>query len=118
MVVANTISGATFTFDLRDPDHLDRLSTLLRGREISALSLRGEGCVMALPCPKKFKRHPAYGVELVLNGSDEPIGERIFAQADDVRVTLTLSYKTNFARCDLVRTGRMLYNPVMVGGNK
>lgn len=111
MVVANTRSGATFHFDLRDPDQLASLHTLLSQGTVTALSLQGEGHTTALPCPKRFKRRPEFGVELLTNGSNEPIGERIFVQADDTRVNLTLTFSSKLVRCDLVKTGRMLYNP-------
>lgn len=79
--------------------------------EVTALSLQAEGHTTALPTPKQFKRRPEFGVELLTNGTPEPIGERIFVQAESVRASLTLTFKSKLVRCDLVKTGRMLYNP-------
>jgi hypothetical protein len=113
MVIANASDGSTAAFDLTNATQLAALQALISSGLITALSLHSGGSQISLTLPKRFRRaRVAFGAELLRNGDARPIAERIYVQADDVRVTLTLSLKSRLIRCDLARTGRMLYNPV------
>lgn len=111
MVIANVSDGTTAKFDLSDAEQCRALLDLISSGRVSALSLHHDGTQHVLPMPRRFARKPLYAAEAVRNGTPEIIGERISVHAGDVRVSLTLTYKSKLVRCDLVRTGRMAYNP-------
>ncbi len=118
MVVANTTSGATHSFDLRDPSSLRDLLTLIQSKQVTALAILNDGSQQVLPMPKRFKGKPAFGAELVTNGTKEPVAERIYAHVGEVRVSLTRTYKSKLVRCDLVRMGFQRYTPMHRGAAK
>lgn len=109
MVIANARDGKTLTFDLTDDEQRARLVAMIKSDQVTGLSIHHDGALNSLPAPKRFHERPLFGVELI--SDDEPVAERIFCQADGVRVMLTRSYRSQHVRCDLVRTGRMRYNP-------
>lgn len=111
MVIANVSDGTTAKFDLSEPSQHQALLDLIASGRVSALSLHHNGSQNALPLPRRFHMKPLYGAEPVFNGGPLAVGERIYAQAGDVRVSLTATFKSKLVRCDLVRTGRMKYNP-------
>lgn len=108
MIIANVSDGTTRTFDLADGEHRKQLSDLIRADVVTGLSIHHDGSLSSLPAPKRFLQRPVFGYELLGN---EPVAERIYCQADGVRVTLTRSFNSRHVRCDLVRTGRLRYNP-------
>lgn len=108
MVIANARDGKTHTFDLTDGEQRARLAAMIRAGDVTGLSIHNDGALNSLPSPKRFHADPEFGFELI---GDQPVGERIFCQADGVRVMLTRSFTSKHVRCDLVRTGRMRYNP-------
>lgn len=110
MVIANTTEGSTLAFDLSVEAEYSSLLSLISSGRVTALAIHQNGVQHALPLPKKFRRRPQFGAERIFNGTKLPIGERIYAQAEDVRVTLTSSFKTKLVRCDLVKTGHMRYD--------
>jgi hypothetical protein len=109
VVIANSSDGKTHTFDLTDDEQRARLVAMIKSDQITGLSIHHDGALNSLPAPKRFHEQPTFGFELL--GDGDPVAERIFCQADGVRVMLTRSYKSQHVRCDLVRTGRMRYNP-------
>lgn len=111
MVIANLKDGTTQAYDLLEEDQFDQLDQLIQAGAITALSLHNSHTQHTLPLPKRFTPAPVFGVELLTNNHDKPVGERIFAQAENVRVSLTLTYTSKLVRCDLVKTGKMRYNP-------
>ena len=115
MILANVESGTTECFDLDDPDQYRNLLDLISSGQVTALSLLQNGVQHALPLPKRFSRRPIFGAETIINGTKTPIGERIYAQADNVRISLSLTYRSKLVRCNLVRTGKMKYNPPTQG---
>jgi hypothetical protein len=108
VVLANVKDGSTCTFDLTEPDDQQALADLIRDELITGLSLHSNGHTASLPAPRRFKR-PLFGFDLLSNGKAQ--AERIFAQADGVRVSLTRTLTSKHIRCDLVRTGALRYNP-------
>lgn len=108
MVLANAQDGSTSTFDLTEPADRRALADLIRTEQVTGLSLHFNGTQASLPAPRRFKR-PLFGFDLVSNGKAK--AERIFAQAEGVRVTLTRTLTSKHVRCDLVRTGVLRYNP-------
>ena len=111
MVIVNFKDGRTEHFDLRDPTQSENLQAILQTTTVSALSLHHNKVQNSLNLHKRFRPDPVFGAELLMNGSDKPVGEKIFAQAGDVRVSVTLLYESTLMRCDLIHTGRMKYNP-------
>lgn len=111
MVLANTASGLTHSFDLRDSQSLQDLLYLIRSKQVTAISITHNGVQQVLPIPKRFKDRPIFGAELVTNSDSAPIAERIYAQVGSVRVILTRTFSSKLVRTDLVRTGRQLYDP-------
>lgn len=116
MIIANVSDGTTHTFDLADGEHRKLLTELIRSDAVTGLSIHHDGSLNSLPAPKRFQQRPLFGFELL--GGDAPVAERIYCQADGVRVTLTRSFNSRHVRCDLVRTGRMRYNPGANGRTK
>ena len=110
MVIANTADGKTSHFDLSSDARYDALQALLETGQVTALSILHEGVQHTLPRPKRFRKRSVYGAEQLRNGSPAVLGERIFAQADDVRVSVTITYASMLVRTDLVRLGVMKYN--------
>jgi len=110
MVVANTTRGLTHSFDLADPPGLSALLDLVSTGQVTALSILRDGVQHTLTAPRGF-RHPAFGAEPLTNGGGSVVGERVFVQAGDVRLSLTSTFTGNVVRTDLVRTGVMRYNP-------
>ncbi len=110
MVIVNVSDGSTVRFDLSEPSQHQALTALIISGRVSALSILHNGTQHSLPLPKRFKR-PLYGAEPVSNGTPRVIGERIYIQAGDVRVSLTATFTGSVVRCDLVRTGRQRYSP-------
>ena len=109
MVVANTSRGLTQAFDLSKPADLSSLQELLASGRVTALALLRDGVQHVLPSPRGFRR-PVFGAEPVINGAGV-VGERIFVQAGDTRLTLSTTFTSAVVRTDLVRTGVMRYNP-------
>jgi hypothetical protein len=109
MVIANTRDGSTSAFDLTIEAQYKSLQKLLSIKQVTALSLHNNGSQVTLPLPKRF-RELRLGADLVTSKA-ACIGERIYAQTETVRVSLLLTFKSKLIRCDLIRTGRMLYNP-------
>jgi hypothetical protein len=118
MVIVNTLSGATYTFDLRDSQSLEDLLYLIRSNLVTALSIINDGVQQVLPVPKRFSTKPVFGVELVANGSNSPIAERVYAQVSDIRVSLTRTFSSKLVRVDLVRTGKRLCGPYRSNGDR
>jgi len=110
MVIANTTAGSTHTFDLTaEADHQALLSLITSGK-VTALALLQDGVQHALPLPKRFHKRPTFGAEVLRNGTEKPLGERIYVQVEDVRVALTSTFRTKLVRCDLVKIGYMRYD--------
>jgi hypothetical protein len=110
MVIANTADGKTTRFDLAQEDAYAALQELLETGQVTALSILHEGTQHSLPRPRRFRKRPVYGAEQLRNGSREVLGERIFAQAEDVRVSISTTFASRLVRTDLVRLGAMQYN--------
>lgn len=110
MVIANVSDGSTKRFDLSEPPQHQALSALLASGQVSALSILHNGTQHTLLPPKRFRRS-LYGAEPVFNGASDVVGERIYVLAGDVKVSLTATFRGTVVRCDLVRTGRLRYNP-------
>lgn len=115
MVIANAQDGSTRAFDLTDPEARRDLAELIKSDQVTGLSLHFNGTQASLPAPRRFKR-PLFGFELIQNGKAQ--AERVFAQADGVRVTLTRTLTSKHVRCDLVRTGAQRYNPAANRSNR
>lgn len=118
MVIANTAAGCTHRFDLADDAQADALASLLRTGGVTALAILHRGSQTVLPLPKRFGRQRlVFGAEVLRNGTRAPdgqpaaIGERIWCQAGDVRVSLVSTLTGALVRCDVVRTGRQQFNP-------
>lgn len=110
MVIVNTQDGRSHSFDLeRDRAALD---TLLSSGRVTALSILNNGTRHSLPRPKRFGSTPlVFGAELLRATDADPIGEMIFVHVGEVRVSLSVPYSGKAARADLVRLGRLRYNP-------
>lgn len=111
MVIANISNGSSGSFDITNSTEFCKLRDLIFTGQVTALSLLHDGIRCCLPLPKKFRKKPLYGIELITDKNHGVIGEKIFSQADDIRVNLTLTFNSRFIRCDLVRIGSMRYNP-------
>jgi hypothetical protein len=105
VVIANLSDGKTLAFDLSLDEHRKFLARLIRDDSITGLSIHHEGSINSLPAPKRFRSRPVFGFEFLESA------ERIHCQADGVRISLTRSLTSRHVRCDLVRTGRMRYDP-------
>lgn len=110
MVVVNTSSGATHTFELRDSQSLSRISSLIRSDKVTALAILFDGSQHVLPIPKKFRVRPVFGVELVSNNG-LPVAERIYSQVGDIRISITRTFNSKLTRCDLTRIGFQRFSP-------
>jgi len=110
MVIANTADGKTTRFDLASDSAYAALQALLESGKVTALSILHGGTQHSLPRPKRFRKRPVYGAEQLRNGTDSVLGERIFAQAEDVRVSVTATFASRLVRTDLVKIGVMKYN--------
>jgi hypothetical protein len=106
VVIANVRDGSTCIFDLINPEDRQSLAGLIRAELVTGLSLHFGGTVASLPAPRRFKQ-PQFGFELAAGGR----AERVFCQAEGVRIALTRTLISKHVRCDLVRTGAMRYNP-------
>jgi len=110
MVLANTSDGLTERFLLSDAEQSKTFFRLVASGKVTALSILHDGIRHSLPIPKRFKGRVVWGAGLIFDGL-ELLGECVYAQVESVRVTMTLLYASGCARCDLVRTGSMRYNP-------
>lgn len=110
MVIANTARGLTSSFDLTQAESFAALCDLLASGQVTALSILRDGTQHTLTSPRGMRGH-VFGAEPVLNGGGAVVGERVFLQAGDVRVTLSATFGGNVVRTDLVRTGVMRYHP-------
>jgi len=110
MVVVNTSSGATHTFELRDPESLNRIFSLIQSNKVTALSILFDGSQHVLPTPKKFRVRPVFGVELVSNNGS-PVAERIYSQIGDIRLSITRTFTSKLTRCDLTKIGFQRFSP-------
>ena len=115
MILANLSDGSTLKVDLSDNTQHLKLTALLRARKVRGLSILSEAGQFALPLPKGFRKHPLYGAELIKSKHDETIGEIVFSQADDVRVSLTRTFKSKLVRCDLIRIGKLRFSTQELG---
>lgn len=109
MVVANTARGLTSSFDLTQPASFTALCDLLASGQVTALSILRDGTQHTLTSPRGVRSH-IFGAEPIVNGGGVVVGERVFLQAGEVRVTLSATFNGNVVRTDLVRTGTMKYN--------
>ena len=109
MVLVNTSRGETFSFDLSLSEDTFALQNLFTREKVTALSLVHCGTRYALPLPRRFRR-PLFGAEPIVKHG-EIIGERIFVQADPVRLNLSSLFSSNIIRADLVLTGSLRYYP-------
>jgi len=105
VVLANLANGHTRAFDLQEPESHEALDELIREGSVRGMAILFNGSQTVLPVPRRFREH-YFGAELVGGNA-----ERIFCQADNVRVTLTRSITSVLVRCDLIRVGRNRYNP-------
>ena len=110
MVLANLATGRTESFDLTKPESQRALDDLIRDGSVRGLAIHHDGCQSALPMPRRFREF-YFGAELVGGNA-----ERIFCQADNVRVSLTRSLTSSLVRCDLARVGRNRFNPRELSG--
>jgi hypothetical protein len=85
VVIANVRDGSTCIFDLINPEDRQSLAGLIRAELVTGLSLHFGGTVASLPAPRRFKQ-PQFGFELAAGGR----AERVFCQAEGVRIALTL----------------------------
>jgi len=109
MIIANTRGGQSLSCDLAaDRSELD---SLLASDQITALSITHNGVRHSLPRPKRFGCPVVFGAELMTASSGEVVGETVFAHVGEARVTLSVSYNGKVVRSDLVRLGRIRYNP-------
>lgn len=118
MVIANTAQGHTHRFDLTVELQLNALAVLIQTGTVTALALHHRGNQTALPLPKRFGNRPiSFGAEVLRNGTRTPdgtqaaIGERIWCQAGEVRVSLVATFTGALVRCDVVRIGRQQFDP-------
>jgi hypothetical protein len=110
MVIANTSDGETRSYNLTIAEQHKALLALIRSGRVTALSIHLRGVQHSLPLPRRFRR-PVLGAEHVFNGTAVPIGERVYAQADGVRVALTATFSGAVIRCDVENTGRQRFDP-------
>lgn len=111
MIVANLSSGRTIAADLSDPGARAELDSALRAGEVTAMSIRFNGSTVALPSPRRFKPSDTkWGYE-ALGTPDGVAAESVYLQAGAVRVSLTRASGSSLVRCDVTRTGRLMYNP-------
>lgn len=110
MILANTTSGLTPSFNPLIPAEFEALQRLILNGAITALSILADGVRHVLILPKLFRSRPVFGAEQIKNKLDEIIGERVFAHADNVRVSLSFVYRSKMITCELSRVGRMAYN--------
>jgi hypothetical protein len=111
MVVVNTSDGITRSFDLRINSDLAGVLSLIRSNSITALAILHNQVQQVLPLPKRFGRNVTFGVELVKNRDNDPLAERIYLQANDVRINLTRTFKSKLIRTDMIRTGKLRFDP-------
>lgn len=111
MVLANLSDGATCRFDLTDRSQVRDLNSILKSGSVKALSLLFNTVQTVLPTPRHCKSALVFGAQLVSDKKGDPIGEKIFVQADNTRVSLTATFKSKLVRCDVTRIGRMKYDP-------
>ena len=104
MVLANLATGRTESFDLTKPESQQALDDLIRDGSVRGMAILHDGSQSVLPVPRRFREF-YFGAELVGNA------ERVFCQADNVRVSLTRSLTSSMVRCDLVRVGQNKFNP-------
>lgn len=112
------MQGHTHQFDLTDSSQLEALSTLLRSGAVTALAILHRGVQTALPLPKRFgNRSVKFGADALRNGTrtsegtQAAIGERIWCQAGEVRVSLSATFTGALVRCDVLRIGRQQFDP-------
>lgn len=111
MILANRIDGTTLKCDLANGADRTELFSSIRAGKVTALSILSNGSRYSLPSPTKFSRPLVFSADLLSSG-DKVFGERISVQADNVRVSVSLLYSDASIRVDLVKTGRMQYNPM------
>jgi hypothetical protein len=109
MIVANTNQGTTLTFDLTLPNSQEELNQLLNSGIVTALSIQKNGMQHALVMPKGFKGPLVFGANPIID-KDTMIGELIYVQAYDVRLSLSSTFAGNLIKSSLVHTGIMRYH--------
>lgn len=119
MIIANTAKGQTHHFDLTDDAQLNALIVLLQLGTVTALSILHHGNQTVLPTPKRFgTRSIKFGAEVLCNGIlmaegvQKAIGEKIWCQAGEIRVSLVSTFTGDLVRCDIVRIGRQQFDPI------
>lgn len=112
MVIANTSSGETHSFDLTEKGQLDALTDLIGDGRVTALAILHRGVQHALTLPRRCRApQPQYGVELLMNGAERPVGERIYYQVDTVLVSVSATFTGSVVRCDTTYVGRQRFRP-------
>ena len=108
----NTAQGLTHQFDLAEPAQLHGAAALIRSGNVTALAILHRGVQVALPLPKRFRKSDLrLGAETLRDRTSAPIGERIWCQARDVRVSLTATTAGALVRCDVSKIGRQRFDP-------
>lgn len=114
MVTLNLVNGETLKLDIAKKADRERFNSLGQSSSnndskssITGIWFNTENHGITLPIPRKFRRVFFYG-ELLMGKGDQPTGEVITIQADDVRMTVTSYYRKEgkMARVDLLHTGR------------
>lgn len=110
MVIANTKSGVTKTYDVSDDHQYAALLTLLEVDSVTGLSTTTNKIRNVLTLPRRFRGVPVYGAERVLDRDGMLIGERIYCHAGDVVVSITGIFGSPVVRFDTIRMGRRIGN--------
>jgi hypothetical protein len=110
MILANTVDGTAHHIDLSCVEQRSFLFQLISSGKVTGLTLLYDSVHVALPKPKKFRGKYSYSADFVKSRDGNVIGESIYVYAGHVCVRLTLLYRSNFIRCDLLNSGAIRYN--------
>lgn len=111
-VIINAADGHTHRLDLTDSDHLRIARSLIRQGQVRAMAVAHNGTQHVLRPPRKFGRERChYGAELMLDKDKQAVGERVWCQIGQTRVSLHHTFTSSVFVCEVVRTGRLMFRP-------
>ena len=108
--------GTTVSLDLEQQQDFAKWLKLQNGKSknITGIAVHKGDLLLALPRPKIKAKHLYFGADLLFDPKKGSVaGERIWYQADRIRVALTV-YKSNVTRVDVQETGTPRFRPKAV----
>lgn len=113
MIKVNLADGSTVSLDLEQQQDFAKWLKLQNGKSknITGIAVHKGDLLLTLPKPKLNAKRFYFGADLLFDPKKGSVaGERIWYQADRIRVALTV-YKGNVTRVDVQEVGTPRFRP-------